>query len=190
VCLYLNSKIRFLSLRRFCSSRHQQGFSTGRVDLDRLKRVIPQFTELLLNKMDGYHCVGIISSFKDGLQEAKVEGIPYPIVLIKRGNVINALNGECPHKKGEMALGDIEDEGNGKCAIICPRHRKRFIGGLRFDTTTGEGHVKDEPGQSLEFNPNWRLQVHNVVVKDEKVFIKLEPNDFKQSKHTHKCDAQ
>lgn len=161
--------------------------TVGRVDLGRLKRVIPQLP--LSNEMEGYHCIGALSSLHEGLQEAKIEGISYPLVLIKQGVQVKALNGQCPHKKGEMALGDIEDEGNNKCSLVCPRHRKRFIGGLRFDSETGESFVKNVAGQSPEYDPSWRLQVHEVVVQEERVFVKLEPKPALVKASSSKCDA-
>ena len=175
-----NSKIRLFT-KLFSTS------TLGRVDLGRVKRIVPELP-VLLHKMDGYHCIGALSSLKEGLQETTIEGIPYPIVILKKENMVRALNGQCPHKKGEMALGDIEDEGDNKCSIVCPRHRKRFIGGLRFDTETGQSSVKNVSGQSLEYDSSWTLQVHEVIVQEDNVFVKREPKPMFTSSRS-KCDA-
>ena len=46
---------------------------------------------------------------------------------------IFAIDNLCPHKKGDMSTGDIEEAGDshGLC-VKCPRHRKKMNGGLNI----------------------------------------------------------
>ena len=120
------------------------------------------------------------------------------------GGLLHALGGRCPHSKGQMSVGDIEEAvahsvaaaggGSGSgggggggadggaggasgstCCIICPRHRKRFEGGLRFDVETGQSFLRPGAAPCDEYRPEWRLPVHDVLVADGEVFVSLAP---------------
>jgi len=58
------------------------------------------------------------------------------LVLVRTHAALRALSLLCPHKRAELHLGDIEEAG-GRLSVTCPRHRKKFEGGLHFDCATG-----------------------------------------------------
>src|SRR5262245_5501729 len=51
----------------------------------------------------------------------------YPVVIVRCGNTLHAVEDRCTHDGEGLAGAEIE-----KCEIICPRH------GARFDLRTGE----------------------------------------------------
>lgn len=51
----------------------------------------------------------------------------YPVVVVRCGDTLHAVEDRCTHDGESLAGAEIE-----KCEIICPRH------GARFDLRTGE----------------------------------------------------
>ena len=76
-----------------------------------------------------------------------------PLVIARRDAGIAALSLYCCHKDGELSLGDIEDAG-GRFSLKCPRHRKKFPGGLNFDCKTGAAWCAGEP-QAGAWDSSW-----------------------------------
>ena len=61
-----------------------------------------------------------------------------PLVVVREASgALHVMHGLCAHKKGELHLGDLEEIG-GRLCLTCPRHRKKFPGGLSFDVCSGE----------------------------------------------------
>ncbi len=87
-----------------------------------------------------------------------------------------AVGDECCHKLASMSRGDIEDLGSavsntigdgsvvGGACIRCPKHRKKFAGGLYFNLMTGQAYVK---APCAKFEAGWRLPVYETRILDE-----------------------
>lgn len=88
----------------------------------------------------------------------------------------HAIDDLCPHKQGVMSLGDIEDSNaaHGVC-VRCPRHRKKFPGGLKFRVSDGAAWVDDAAACLTPFEPEWKTPVHPVVVRDGWLYVAIEP---------------
>jgi len=121
--------------------------------------------------MDGFTCVGRLGDVLPGrgLAKAVVGPAATPVVLVNDGSGhVHALYGICPHKYAEMQLGDIEDAAGpdagagsgGGIAVKCPRHRKKFNGGLNFRVADGSSWVKQPCIGTYE--PTWCLPVFDV----------------------------
>lgn len=76
-----------------------------------------------------------------------------PLVVARRDTKIKALSLHCCHKEAELSLGDIEDAG-GRFSVKCPRHRKKFPGGLNFDCDTGAAWCAGKPEPNA-WNDSW-----------------------------------
>jgi NAD(P)H-flavin reductase/nitrite reductase/ring-hydroxylating ferredoxin subunit len=75
---------------------------------------------------------------------------------------VHAIADACPHKQASMATGDIEDAADGRgCAVKCPRHRKRFPGGLNVDCESGQAWTGSP---APEFDPAWRAGTYRALV--------------------------
>jgi nitrite reductase/ring-hydroxylating ferredoxin subunit len=87
-----------------------------------------------------------------------------------------AVGDACCHKTASLCRGDIEDLGPAVAAAVgdgsaagglclrCPKHRKKFAGGLYFNVHSGAAVVK---APCDKFNAGWRLPVHDTMVLDE-----------------------
>ena len=86
------------------------------------------------------------------------------VVRLEDDQVV-AVGDACCHKAASMSSGDIEDLGSvvsttigdgssvGGVCIRCPKHRKKFSGGLYFNVITGQAYVK---APCEKFKPSWR----------------------------------
>lgn len=123
--------------------------------------------------VEGFTCVGRLSDVLPGrgLAKAVVGPAATPVVLVNDGaGTLHALYGLCPHKYAEMQLGDIEDAAgpssggaggvSGGIAVKCPRHRKKFNGGLNFRVRDGSSWV-NQPCTG-KYEPDWCLPVFDV----------------------------
>jgi nitrite reductase/ring-hydroxylating ferredoxin subunit len=95
------------------------------------------------------------------------------VVIVRRGEAFWALGGLCPHKQGELALGDlaedIEDAG-GAPSVLCPRHRVKFPGGLHISCATGAASCpKGAPQVPVE--AGWRVPLYATSVAGGWLFI-------------------
>lgn len=134
----------------------------------------------------GFVFAGSLADIPTGLSELQLRP-DAPLVLVRRdareaggAPTVSALGGLCAHKGGRMALGDIEDGGSGgggACSIVCPRHRKRFEGGLRFDVETGAAFLAQGAAAADEFDAAWRLPVHEVRVLNGAVYVAAAPRE-------------
>ncbi|HEX6513330.1 MAG TPA: Rieske 2Fe-2S domain-containing protein [Chloroflexota bacterium] len=72
---------------------------------------------------DGWTTVAQLSDL-DGPTEAFVDG--HPVVLVRLGEEVFAVDGRCPHRGGPLAQAVLEG-----CALRCPWH------GFKYDVRTG-----------------------------------------------------
>ncbi len=72
------------------------------------------------------------------------------VALFRKGDVVHAIDAQCPHRGGPLDGGDLEDD----CVVVCPWH------GWRFDIRTGKSPT--HPGQ---------VRCYKVTVADGKVAI-------------------
>ena len=92
----------------------------------------------------GFAAVAPLSMVPRGLSSApSFDGGPIVVLRAESGE-ISALSLHCCHKAAELSLGDIEDAA-GRLSVKCPRHRKKFPGGLTFDCKTGAAWCAGEP---------------------------------------------
>jgi nitrite reductase/ring-hydroxylating ferredoxin subunit len=86
-----------------------------------------------------------------------------PLVIARTSsNSFYALHLYCAHKQAELSLGDLEDiVSPSACgakapgvSIRCPRHRKKFPGGLLFDASTGAAWCADVPSEK-DWDARW-----------------------------------
>ena len=85
------------------------------------------------------------SALKEGhAKSASVHGTD--VAVWRVGGRLFALENECAHKAASLHKGDIEDiPGVGLC-VRCPKHRKKFAGGLyvhaAFDRTFDRSDIR------------------------------------------------
>ena len=97
---------------------------------------------------------------KNGL---KIEVNGTNVALYRVNNTVYAIGTECPHRKGPLHLGDIEDvEKHGMC-VVCPWHRWTFrlTDGLLVKPDRGSG--KDTP-KSVVFPVELDLDTDEISV--------------------------
>nr|XP_032809145.1 uncharacterized protein LOC116941911 isoform X2 [Petromyzon marinus] len=78
------------------------------------------------------------------------------VLVCTEDGTFYAMDSACPHEGGPLELGDIEDLGSGKLALICPWHH------FDFCLNTGESST------------GLKNQVYEVTVVDGNVYIKTE----------------
>lgn len=74
------------------------------------------------------------------------------LALFRKGDTVYAIDATCPHRKGPLDQGELEDE----FIVACPWH------GWRFDIRSGNSPT--HPGQ---------VNCYAVTVKDGKVTVAL-----------------
>ena len=82
-------------------------------------------------ELDDFRPVAKLDDLREGrlsAAEIEVEGTKIPLVLMRRGREVLALNGTCSHMSGPLAEGRLVDE----WCVECPWH------GSRFDFRDGE----------------------------------------------------
>jgi|SRR5579859_6379514 len=85
--------------------------------------------------------------------EAKVDGTPVPIVLLKRGRTIMAIGGACTHWGGPLAEGKLV----GADCVECPWHASQF--------SMVDGSVQQGPATVPEHVFEARINNGNVEVR-------------------------
>jgi len=80
------------------------------------------------------------------------------IALFNYKEEIYAVANKCPHKGGPLGEGRVQEG-----VIVCPGHEWRF---------------ELKTGNSMQ-NPEMRVQVYPVRVKDEKIYVGFKKNDQK-----------
>ena len=85
--------------------------------------------------------------------EITVDGDRIPVVLLKRGSQVLALNGVCSHQGGPLAEGKLlEDD-----CVECPWHRSRF--------SIEDGSVRQGPATAPQPAFETRISGENVEVR-------------------------
>lgn len=81
----------------------------------------------------------------------------------------HALDGVCAHKQGELWLGDLV-EVEDAARVVCPRHRKKFPGGLHLSCLTGQYKCLQETSEPVQ--EEWRNRVYETCESDGWLFVK------------------
>lgn len=111
----------------------------------------------------GFHPIAPLSAIPFGLSRAALPDAGGPFVVVRTADTLHVMDGLCAHAKGELHLGDVEELG-GRLCVTCPRHRKKFPGGLSFDCVTGAARVKAEPLPEAKYNPEWAVRSFDSAV--------------------------
>ena len=148
--------------------------SLYRVDLQRSARLVAPMAGAAPPPPAGFARVGALADVPEGLSEAELRPGARVMLVRRAGGALHALGGECPHRQAQMAVGDIEEAAS-TCSVICPRHRKRFEGGLHFDVDSGRSFLLAGAAPCDEYDPSWRLPVYDVLVRDGAVFVSAAP---------------
>ncbi len=86
--------------------------------------------------LPGFQYLGELASFPlRGLQKVVLadSGVEVCVVIADRDAAkIHAIGNTCPHKQGDLSIGDIEDSPEQGVCVKCPRHRKKMNGGLNI----------------------------------------------------------
>jgi len=88
------------------------------------------------------------------------------ILLARVGDKYYAVDGRCPHMKGNLAQGKLEGT-----VVTCPLH------GSQFDISNGQavrwlkGGLMSKIGGALKMSKN--LMVYNVKVEDDRVLVEV-----------------
>lgn len=124
---------------------------------------------------DGFVAVGALPP-ADGLFSGRLPGGETVAIVVRGGKVEGAVGSVCPHSRADLACGDIEDGGGPGgapgCSVVCPKHRKRFDGGLRFSLETGRAWMKDGAEPAAEFNAAWTVPVYDVLEEGGALFVR------------------
>lgn len=109
--------------------------------------------------------VAKIEELKSGIMKAViVEG--REILLARVGDKYYAVDGRCPHMKGDLSQGKLEGT-----VVTCPRH------GSQFDISNGrvvrwlKGGLISKVGKALK--PSKGLAVYNVKVESRSVLVEI-----------------
>jgi 3-phenylpropionate/trans-cinnamate dioxygenase ferredoxin subunit len=109
--------------------------------------------------------VAKIDELKNGTMKA-VSAAGREILLARVGDKYYAVDGRCPHMKGNLSQGKLEGT-----VVTCPLH------GSQFDITNGQvvrwlkGGMMSKIGSALK--PSKDLTVYNVKVEDNRVLVEV-----------------
>ena len=103
-----------------------------------------------------------LSAIPLGLSRATLPADEGRLIVVRTAERLYVMGGLCPHAQGELHLGDIETIEGAVC-VTCPRHRKKFPGGLSYDCATGAARVKAEPLPEAKFDPAWNAGVKKTL---------------------------
>ena len=109
-------------------------------------------------------------------QHVLLNGTPLCIVSRANRSELQAIGDECPHKSASLSKGDIEDA-LGPLSVKCPKHRKKFGGGVNFRVENGSGWVAHPERCTHKFNPDWSVPVYDISVRDGNVFVATTPRE-------------
>jgi 3-phenylpropionate/trans-cinnamate dioxygenase ferredoxin component len=102
---------------------------------------------------------------KSGTMKAVIAG-GREILLARVGDKYYAVDGRCPHMKGNLSQGKLEG-----IVVTCPLH------GSQFDISNGRvvrwlrGGLMSKVSRALKLSKD--LQVYNVKVKDGRVLVEV-----------------
>ncbi|XP_062405735.1 uncharacterized protein si:ch73-314g15.3 [Sardina pilchardus] len=109
-----------------------------------------------------WQCVGDKSGFQVPCTKLYSEDGEHLVLVHTEDDKFWAMDSSCPHEGGPLELGDIEDLGDGKMALICPWHQFDFC----LDTGASSTGLQN--------------QVYNVKVVQGKVYVNSQ-NELSQS---------
>eukprot|EP01065_Artemidia_motanka_P003903 TRINITY_DN1187_c0_g1_i2.p1 TRINITY_DN1187_c0_g1~~TRINITY_DN1187_c0_g1_i2.p1 ORF type:complete len:423 (+),score=128.89 TRINITY_DN1187_c0_g1_i2:68-1270(+) len=89
------------------------------------------------------------------------------LCLIPSASGFRAVDDECPHKRARLSDGDIEDI-RGDTHVRCPKHRRKFNGGLYFSGKTGRAWCPDSM-DCRKFDPSWAVRTYETLVDEHGV---------------------
>jgi nitrite reductase/ring-hydroxylating ferredoxin subunit len=128
-----------------------------------------------------------VSTDKEGVSNRK-------IAVYRVNGEFYAMSNECAHKQASLCEGDIEDiavscklasglltgayaddgqQPPGLC-VRCPKHRKKFPGGLYFSLEDGRAYCKEE---SEHWEDGFRVDVFPVAVSNGNVYVGVTPKN-------------
>ncbi|HEY4711264.1 MAG TPA: Rieske 2Fe-2S domain-containing protein [Dehalococcoidia bacterium] len=109
--------------------------------------------------------VAKIEDLKSGTMKAVIaEG--REILLARVGDKYYAVDGRCPHMKGDLSQGKLEGT-----VVTCPRH------GSQFDISNGrvvrwlKGGLMSKVGKALQMSKG--LAVYNVKVEGRSILVEI-----------------
>jgi 3-phenylpropionate/trans-cinnamate dioxygenase ferredoxin subunit len=106
-----------------------------------------------------------IDELKSGTMKAVIAG-GREILLARVGDKYYAVDGHCPHMKGDLSQGKLEGT-----VVTCPRH------GSQFDISNGRvvrwlrGGLISKVSRALKMSKD--LTVYNVKVEDGRVLVEV-----------------
>jgi 3-phenylpropionate/trans-cinnamate dioxygenase ferredoxin subunit len=109
--------------------------------------------------------VSKIDELKNGTMKS-VSVVGREILLVRVGDKYYAVDGRCPHMKGNLSQGKLEGT-----VVTCPLH------GSQFDISSGrlvrwlKGGLMSKVGKALK--PSKDLGVYNVKVEDGRVLVEV-----------------
>eukprot|EP01123_Difflugia_compressa_P007185 TRINITY_DN1975_c0_g3_i1.p1 TRINITY_DN1975_c0_g3~~TRINITY_DN1975_c0_g3_i1.p1 ORF type:complete len:430 (-),score=93.24 TRINITY_DN1975_c0_g3_i1:134-1423(-) len=106
--------------------------------------------------------------------------------LYNINNQFYAIDDLCTHKQAHLTQGDMEDlpqfleqhekEGGVSMCVRCPKHRKKFCGGLYFNVASGRAFTKGSPPPP-KFDPKWKVATFEVKQVDGNVYVGTTPTN-------------
>eukprot|EP00405_Crypthecodinium_cohnii_P013913 CAMPEP_0206449838 /NCGR_PEP_ID=MMETSP0324_2-20121206/18348_1 /ASSEMBLY_ACC=CAM_ASM_000836 /TAXON_ID=2866 /ORGANISM="Crypthecodinium cohnii, Strain Seligo" /LENGTH=487 /DNA_ID=CAMNT_0053919333 /DNA_START=49 /DNA_END=1512 /DNA_ORIENTATION=+ len=107
------------------------------------------------------------------------------VALFRHGAELFALEDRCCHADKSIHGGDIEDlgqcvvnkdgdMGQGGLCVQCPRHQRKFAGGLYFNLRTGEARTPEYTRKFRKMDTH-HVRVHDTRVENGEVFVSVRP---------------
>ncbi|KAL2088556.1 hypothetical protein ACEWY4_015455 [Coilia grayii] len=90
-----------------------------------------------------WQCVGEQSAFQSPCTKLFSEDGEHLVLVHTEDDRFWAMDSACPHEGGPLELGDIEDLGNGRMALICPWHQFDFCLDTGASSTGLQNQVYD-----------------------------------------------
>ncbi|XP_064422026.1 uncharacterized protein SI:CH73-314G15.3 isoform X2 [Latimeria chalumnae] len=103
-----------------------------------------------------WQCVGEIDTFQSPCTKLYSEDGQHVVLIHTEDGRFYVMDSSCPHEGGPLELGDIEDLGDGKLALICPWHHFDFS----LDNGTSSTGLQN--------------QVYDVQVCNGKVYVQVQ----------------
>jgi nitrite reductase/ring-hydroxylating ferredoxin subunit len=127
---------------------------------------IPAFASYPASPKPNLQAVAPLASIQQGINGFS------SLVIVRKGDAFYAMDALCPHKKGELVLGDLVDVED-SAAVICPRHRKKFPGGLHISCSTGQASCPGAQGGPGEepVDAQWKVGTYATEVADGWLFV-------------------
>lgn len=148
-------------------------------------------------------CVGRAADFRDGkMVKVLLSGHKHSrdaLLVVRVGDRFYAIENACAHKDAKLHRGDIEDLGSsvnaavgdgssaGGLCVRCPKHQRKFCGGLWFSLATGKSFID---GHSRKYDPKWRQATHATEVRsDGNLYVSVAPVNWRTIRDTAKEEA-